>query len=182
MEVAPLAIPDVKLIAPRLFPDERGVFLESWNSAAFNTAIGRDVVFFQDNESISARGVVRGLHYQLPPYVQGKLVRCVRGEVFDVAVDLRHSSPSFGKWVGTRLSAANHLQLWIPEGFAHGFLALEDDTTLLYKASAPYHREAERGLLWNDPALAIDWPQPVPPILSGKDAAAPRLADADTFA
>ncbi|HWA18425.1 MAG TPA: dTDP-4-dehydrorhamnose 3,5-epimerase [Devosia sp.] len=182
MEVTPLVIPEVKLIAPRLFTDARGVFFESWNSAAFNAAIGRDVVFFQDNQSISARGVVRGLHYQLPPHAQAKLVRCVRGEVFDVAVDLRRSSPSFGKWVGAHLSAANHLQLWIPEGFAHGFVAVEDETTLVYKASAPYRREAERELLWNDPALAIDWKLTGPPILSGKDAAAPLLAQADTFA
>jgi dTDP-4-dehydrorhamnose 3,5-epimerase len=182
MEITALALPEVKLIAPKIFRDQRGIFFESWNAASFNAAIGADIVFAQDNQSTSRRGVIRGFHYQLPPHAQGKLARCVAGEVFDVAVDLRRSSPSFGKWAGVRLSAANRLQLWIPPGFAHGFLALADDTTLLYKASAPYDPAAERAIRWDDPDLAVDWPLAGPPILSDKDEAAPRLAAADTFA
>ena len=181
MDVTPLAIPDVLLIAPRVFADERGVFFESWNAAQFDAAIGRTVAFVQDNQSVSHRGVMRGLHYQLPPNAQGKLVRCVSGEVFDVAVDIRRASPTFGRWVGAHLSAANRLQLWIPEGFAHGFLALADDTTLLYKANAPYDPKGERAIRWDDPDLGIDWPLAGPPILSGKDAAAPLFSAADTF-
>lgn len=182
MEVTSLAIPEVKLIAPKVFTDTRGIFFESWNQAAFSAAIGREIAFVQDNQSTSRRGVLRGLHYQLPPNAQGKLVRCVSGEVFDVAVDLRRSSPSFGKWAGARLSAINRLQLWIPEGFAHGFLALAEDTVFLYKAAAPYDPTAERAIRWDDPALAIDWPLTGAPILSGTDASAPPLAGADTFA
>jgi dTDP-4-dehydrorhamnose 3,5-epimerase len=181
VDITSLAIPEVKLITPRVFGDDRGIFFESWNGAAFDAAIGGAVVFYQDNQSISRRNVIRGLHYQLPPNAQGKLVRCVTGEVYDVAIDIRRTSPSFGKWVGVRLSAANRQQLWIPAGFAHGFLALEDDTTLLYKASAPYDRPAERAIRWDDPALAIDWPLSGEPILSPKDEAAPLFADADTF-
>ena len=181
MKVTALALPEVLLLEPRLFEDERGHFYESFNRRTFEEALGHAVEFVQDNQSRSRKGVLRGLHYQLPPVMQGKLVRAVTGEVFDVAVDLRRSSPTFGRWAGEMLSAANHRQLWIPPGFGHGFLALTDGAEVLYKATDFYHRASERGVRWDDPALAIAWPLDGPPLLSDKDASASRLADADLF-
>jgi dTDP-4-dehydrorhamnose 3,5-epimerase len=174
------------LLIPTLFPDERGFFFESWNRRSFAAALGVAVEqvpsFEQDNHSHSCRGVLRGLHYQLPPQPQGKLVRCVAGEIFDVAVDLRRGSPGFGRWVGARLSSTNHQQLWVPAGFAHGFLTLSDTAEVLYKVSGFWSRECERSLRWNDPDLAIEWPlaalDGAAPLLSPKDAAAPTLAEA----
>jgi dTDP-4-dehydrorhamnose 3,5-epimerase len=178
MESRPLAIADVVLMEPRAFADERGLFFESFNAAAFAEATGVSRLFVQDNHSVSRRGVVRGLHYQLPPFAQGKLVRVVAGAVFDVAVDVRRGSPTFGRWVGEMLSAENRRQLWIPEGFAHGFMALEDETQFLYKTTAPYNRDSERAIMWNDPAIAIDWPRNFDPIVSERDMRAPVLANA----
>jgi dTDP-4-dehydrorhamnose 3,5-epimerase len=180
MQVMPTAIPDVKIIEPRVFGDDRGFFMESWNASAFADA-GLDVAFVQDNHSKSARGVLRGLHYQIGP-AQGKLVRVIAGSVFDVAVDMRRSSPTFGRWVGETLSAANKRMLWIPEGFAHGFLSLEDGTEFLYKCTALYTPAAEHCIVWNDPAIAIDWPVEGPPLVSSKDAAGKAFADAECFA
>ena len=178
MESRPLAIADVVLMEPRAFADERGLFFESFNAAAFAEATGVSRLFVQDNHSVSRRGVVRGLHYQLPPFAQGKLVRVVAGAVFDVAVDVRRGSPTFGRWVGEMLSAENRRLLWIPEGFAHGFMALEDETQFLYKTTAPYNRDSERAIMWNDPAIAIDWPRNFDPIVSERDMRAPVLANA----
>ena len=178
MESRPLAIADVVLMEPRAFADERGLFFESFNAAAFAEATGVSRLFVQDNHSVSRRGVVRGLHYQLPPFAQGKLVRVVAGAVFDVAVDVRRGSPTFGRWVGEMLSAENRRQLWIPEGFAHGFMALEDETQFLYKTTAPYNRDSERAIMWNDPAIAIDWPRNFDPIVSERDMRSPVLANA----
>lgn len=178
MESRPLAIADVVLMEPRAFADERGLFFESFNAAAFAEATGVSRLFVQDNHSVSRRGVVRGLHYQLPPFAQGKLVRVVAGAGFDVAVDVRRGSPTFGRWVGEMLSAENRRQLWIPEGFAHGFMALEDETQFLYKTTAPYNRDSERAIMWNDPAIAIDWPRNFDPIVSERDMRAPVLANA----
>ena len=178
MESRPLAIADAVLMEPRAFADERGLFFESFNAAAFAEATGVSRLFVQDNHSVSRRGVVRGLHYQLPPFAQGKLVRVVAGAVFDVAVDVRRGSPTFGRWVGEMLSAENRRQLWIPEGFAHGFMALEDETQFLYKTTAPYNRDSERAIMWNDPAIAIDWPRNFDPIVSERDMRAPVLANA----
>jgi dTDP-4-dehydrorhamnose 3,5-epimerase len=173
------------LITPRVFGDARGFFFESWNAGAFAQALEADgqlvPVFVQDNHSCSSRGVLRGLHYQLPPHPQGKLVRCVVGEIFDVAVDLRRGSPSFGQWLGALLSAANHQQLWVPAGFAHGFLTLSEQAEVLYKTTDVWSRECERAIRWDDPQLAIQWPLErlgeVQPLLSEKDAAAPLLAE-----
>jgi dTDP-4-dehydrorhamnose 3,5-epimerase len=170
-----LAIADVVLLEPRVFADERGAFFESFSQPAFEAATGVSPTFVQDNHSVSARGVLRGLHYQLSPHVQGKLVRVVRGAVFDVAVDIREGSPTFGKWVGETLSAQNRRQLWIPEGFAHGFLALEDDSEFLYKTTALYHSASERSIRWDDPTIGIAWPLSGKPVLSVKDAEAPLL-------
>ena len=165
------------LLTPRVFGDERGFFFESWNQHAFNAAAG-DTAFVQDNHSRSSRGVLRGLHYQLPPHPQGKLVRCVLGEIFDVAVDLRWGSQSFGHWVGAHLSAENHQQLWVPAGFAHGFLTLSEHAEVLYKTTDFWSRDCERALRWDDPELAIAWPLAgVPPQLSEKDAVAPLLVE-----
>lgn len=182
MKATPLAIPDVVLLEPKVYEDARGHFYESFNARTFADAVGRAVEFVQDNHSLSRRGVVRGLHYQLDPAAQGKLIRVVAGEIFDVAVDVRKASPTFGKWVGEVLSAQNKRQLWIPMGFAHGFMALNDGTEVLYKATDFYHKAAERAVIWNDPEIAIAWPDGVAPILSDKDAIAPRLAEAETFA
>jgi len=173
-----LAIPDVVLIEPRVFEDERGLFFESFNSHSFAEAVGHPVDFVQDNQSVSHRGVLRGLHWQVPPHAQGKLVRAAFGEILDVAIDIRRSSPNFGRWVAETLSAANRRQLWIPPGFAHGFLALSEGAEVLYKTTDFYQRSAERSLRWNDPELAIRWPAGIEPILSDKDAAAPSLAEA----
>ena len=185
MNVIPTAIPDVLIIEPKVFGDERGFFYESFNQKAFNEATGLDVQFVQDNHSRSRKGVLRGLHYQLPPHAQGKLVRCVRGAVFDVAVDIRKSSPTFGKWVGVELSEANHRQFWIPPGFAHGFLTLSETADFLYKTTDYYASTAERGIVWNDPVISILWPDlGLPPQLSAKDQAVrefTELPNADLF-
>ena len=171
MKVTPCAIDDVLLIEPKVFGDTRGFFYESFNQRAFNHATGLTLSFVQDNHSKSAKGVLRGLHYQLHQ-PQGKLVRVVAGEVFDVAVDVRRNSPTFGKWVGEILSADNMRQLWVPPGLAHGFLVLSDTAEFLYKTTDYYAPEFERCIAWNDPDLAIDWPLlGSPPILSAKDAA-----------
>jgi len=180
MKATPLAIPDVFLLEPHVFGDQRGSFFESYNHAQFEEAIGQEVDFVQDNHSRSRRNVLRGLHYQIT-HAQGKLVRAVAGEVFDVAVDLRRSSPTFGRWVGETLSAENKKQLWVPAGFAHGFLVLSDDAEFVYKATDYYHPEAERGIRWNDPAIGIAWPRSSQPLLSPKDQSAPLLADAETY-
>ncbi|MGE6233943.1 dTDP-4-dehydrorhamnose 3,5-epimerase [Aeromonas media] len=171
MNVIKTAIPEVLIFEPKVFGDERGFFFESFNHKQFEEAVGSPVTFVQDNHSKSSRGVLRGLHYQLPPHVQGKLVRCVAGEVFDVAVDIRKSSPTFGLWVGVHLSAENKRQLWIPEGFAHGFVTLSETADFLYKTTEYYHRESEGAIMWNDPILNIQWPlsQTEMPLLSVKD-------------
>ena len=182
MNVTPLPLPEVLLIEPRVFADERGWFTESFNARAFADATGLDVPFVQDNHSRSSRGVLRGLHYQLPPSAQGKLVRAVTGSIFDVAVDIRRSSPSFGRWVAETLSAGNKRQLWIPAGFAHGFLALEEGTEVIYKTTAYYNKAAERAIRWDDPDLGIAWPPGLMPLLAPKDAAAPPFAAAEVFA
>lgn len=179
MNVTPTALPDVLLIEPRVFSDERGFFFESWNQRAFAEA-GIDATFVQDNHSRSLRGVLRGLHYQIQ-HAQGKLVRVSEGEVFDVAVDIRRSSPSFGRWVGMPLSAHNRRMLWIPPGFAHGFLVLSEAAEFLYKTTDYWYPEHERTLLWNDGALAIDWPLAGAPRLAPKDAAGRPLAAADLY-
>ena len=168
MKVTPLKIPDVKLIEPDVFEDERGFFYESFNQQKFNEAIGENIIFVQDNHSKSSKGVLRGLHYQDSPFAQGKLVRVVAGEVFDVAVDIRKESPTYGQWVSEVLSAENKKQLWIPEGFAHGFVALADTTQLLYKTSSQYNKEHEKIIIWNDPQLNIHWPN-LEMSLSSKD-------------
>ena len=180
MQVTPLAIPDVLLIEPKVFGDERGFFFESFNAKAFEQATGLKRDFVQDNYSKSAKNVLRGLHYQIQN-PQGKLVRVTQGEVFDVAVDLRKSSKTFGQWVGTNLSAENKKQLWIPEGFAHGFLVLSDTAEFLYKTTEYYAPEYERSLLWNDPILGIQWPLGSEPKLAAKDAAACLLAQAEVY-
>ncbi len=173
-------IPDVWIIEPRVFGDERGFFFESFNEKAFNEATGNKLPFVQDNHSKSAKGVLRGLHYQLPPKAQGKLVRVVQGEVFDVAVDIRKDSPTYGQWVGEVLSAENKKQLWIPPGFAHGFLTLSDTAEFLYKTTDYWSPEHERAILWNDASLKIDWPlNGLTPQLAAKDAAASVLSDAE---
>jgi len=158
MKVTPLAIPDVLLIEPQVFDDDRGFFFESFNQNKFEEATGLKINFVQDNHSKSLKGVLRGLHYQLPPKAQGKLVRVIQGEVFDVAVDLRKSSPTFGKCVGEILSADNKKQVWIPEGFAHGFLTLSDTAEFLYKTTDFYSPEHEESIMWNDETIAIKWP------------------------
>ena len=173
IEVVHTSLPEVLLIKPRVFEDERGFFFESFNKRDWLDATGVECDFVQDNHSRSTKGVLRGLHYQLPPAAQGKLVRTLAGEIFDVAVDIRRDSPNFGKWVGEILSADNKCQLWIPEGFAHGFLAISDTVEILYKTTDYYSQECERCIAWNDPHLAIDWPIDSLPILSDKDAVAP---------
>tara|TARA_R110002050_G_scaffold299569_2_gene465600 strand:- start:9392 stop:9937 length:546 start_codon:yes stop_codon:yes gene_type:complete len=157
MKVIDTNIPDVKIIEPKVFGDQRGFFFESFNQQQFESAIGYKVNFIQDNHSKSSKGVLRGLHYQLAPYAQGKLVRCVVGEVYDVAVDIRKSSSTFGQWVGVILSAENKRQLWIPEGFAHGFLTLSETAEFLYKTTAKYSQKDECAILWNDKNLNIEW-------------------------
>ena len=180
MNVIKTAIPDVLIFEPKVFGDERGFFFESFNHKLFEEAVGYPVNFVQDNHSKSSKGVLRGLHYQLPPHAQGKLVRCVAGEVFDVAVDIRKSSPTFGQWVGVHLSGENKRQLWIPEGFAHGFLTLSEHAEFLYKTTDYYQPTAERSILWNDATLAIAWPEiATSPTLSPKDALAAAFNDAE---
>ena len=182
MKAVPLTIPEVVLLEPTVFRDDRGYFFESFNQRVFEEAIGQRAAFVQDNHSLSARGVLRGLHYQLPPHAQGKLVRVTAGAAFDVAVDIRRSSPTFGRWVGAELSADNFRQLWIPPGFAHGFVALADGTQFLYKTTDVWIKACDRAIRWDDPALAIDWPLPLgAPRVAAKDAAAPLLGDADLF-
>ena len=178
--VTPTAIPDVLALTPRVFGDARGFFFESFNARDFGEATGLQVDFVQDNHSKSARGVLRGLHYQIQ-HAQGKLVRVVQGTVFDVAVDLRKSSPTFGQWVGEVLSADDHKQLWVPPGFAHGFVVLSETAEFLYKTTDYWYPEHERSLLWNDPALGIDWGIDFTPQLAAKDAAARVLAEAELF-
>jgi dTDP-4-dehydrorhamnose 3,5-epimerase len=170
MKATPTAIPDVLIIEPKVFGDERGFFFESFNQKAFNAAIGQVVTFVQDNHSRSSRGVLRGLHYQVQQ-PQGKLVRVVRGAVFDVAVDIRAESPTYGRWYGLELDGAAGTQLYIPPGFLHGFLALEDDTVFAYKCTTPYRPEAEFSVRWGDPALGITWPQ-TDVVMSARDASA----------
>ncbi|CAM7827981.1 dTDP-4-dehydrorhamnose 3,5-epimerase [Escherichia coli] len=174
MNVIKTEIPDVLIFEPKVFGDERGFFFESFNQKVFEEAVGRKVEFVQDNHSKSSKGVLRGLHYQLEPYAQGKLVRCVVGEVFDVAVDIRKSSPTFGKWVGVNLSAENKRQLWIPEGFAHGFIALEEGSEVFYKTNAFYSKDCEKAILWKDKKINIQWPI-IPTVISKKDIQAPNF-------
>ena len=184
MQVETTGLDGVLLLTPTLIGDDRGFFFESWNGRRFAAALGLSEAdapaFSQDNHSRSTRGVLRGLHYQLPPSPQGKLVRCVAGEIFDVAVDLRRSSSTYGRWYGTVLSDSNHRQLWIPVGFAHGFLTLSASADVLYKASGYWNRDCERSLLWSDPRLAIAWPvEGLNPQLAAKDAAASDLTAAE---
>lgn len=184
MQATPLAIPEVILLTPRIFDDARGFFYESFNQQAFEQAVGHSGYFVQDNHSRSEQGVLRGLHYQLPPHAQGKLVRVVHGEIYDVAVDLRAGSPTLGQWVGARLSAQNHRQLWVPAGFAHGFLTLSAHADVVYKTTAFYAPESERCIAWNDASLAIDWPVDViagAPLVSNKDARGVSFSDAILF-
>ena len=180
MKATPTRIPDVLVIEPKVFGDDRGFFFESWNARTL-AAAGIDTAFVQDNHSRSRRGVLRGLHYQIER-AQGKLVRCVIGEVYDVAVDLRRSSPTFGRHVGMILSSTNQRMLWVPPGFAHGFVVLSETADFLYKTTDYWSAEHERTLLWNDPALAIDWQTRESPLLAPKDAAGRPLALADTYA
>ncbi len=175
------ALPEVLLLQPKVFGDQRGFFFESFNARDFEYATGLKRTFVQDNHSRSNKGVLRGMHYQVE-HPQGKLVRVVQGEVFDVAVDLRRSSPNFGKWVGVVLSSENKRQLWIPEGFAHGFLVRSDSAEFLYKSTDYWHPEHERSVLWNDPELGIDWPLNVPPNLAKKDETGRKISAADVFA
>jgi len=181
MKVTPTALPEVLLLEPRVFGDDRGFFMESWNAQSFRQATGLDVTFVQDNHSYSTRNVLRGIHYQVVR-PQGKLVRVVTGSVFDVAVDLRRSSPSFGRWVGYELSAQNRLQMWIPPGFGHGFVVVSESADFLYKTTDYWIGEYDRTVRWNDPTLAIDWPLQGEPVLAAKDAAAPLLDAAEKFA
>jgi dTDP-4-dehydrorhamnose 3,5-epimerase len=178
MQVTRLSIPDVILFTPKVFGDERGFFFESFNERVFQELTGLSVNFVQDNHSKSQKGVLRGLHYQLPPKAQGKLVRVVQGEVFDVAVDIRKNSPTFGKWVGEILSAENKQQMWIPEGFAHGFLTLSETAEFLYKTTNYYAPEYERCIIWNDADLKIAWPFDDVPQLSSKDLLGATFKDA----
>lgn len=180
MEMTPTAIADVLLISPQVYGDDRGFFFESYHAAKFHDRTGLDLNFVQDNHSRSGRGVLRGLHYQIQQ-PQGKLVRAVVGAILDVAVDLRRSSPTFGQWVAYELSAENKRQLWVPAGFAHGFLVLSEVAEVLYKATDFYAPQHERSLRWDDPTLAIDWQWQGSPLLSPKDAQAPLLAEADLF-
>lgn len=179
MKATKLAIADVVLLEPRVFGDDRGFFFESYNRQTFREATGVDPDFVQDNHSRSAKGVLRGLHYQLPPKAQGKLVRVIVGEVFDVAVDIRKGSPTFGQWVGEILSAGNRRQLWIPPGFAHGFLTLSETAEFLYKTTDYYSSAHERCIRWDDADIGVAWPLTCPPVLSAKDAQGERFADAD---
>ncbi len=181
MKAYPTEIPDVILLEPRVFGDDRGFFFESFNARTFAEATGLDVTFVQDNHSRSAANVLRGLHYQVDPSPQGKLVRALAGSVFDVAVDIRRSSATFGHWVSATLSAENKHQFWIPPGFAHGFVALSDGTEIAYKTTGYYAPDCDRSIAWNDPEIGIDWPVSGDVLLSAKDQAAPLLKDADLF-
>ena len=181
MKVTPTAIPEVLILEPQVFGDDRGFFFESFNARRFEQLTGVAAHFVQDNHSKSARNVLRGLHYQIRQ-PQGKLVRVAQGAIYDVVVDLRRASPFFGRWVGVALSAENRRQLWVPPGFAHGFVVTSDTAECLYKTTDYWAPELERSLLWNDPALGIDWPLTGEPMLSGKDSQGLLLADAETFA
>jgi dTDP-4-dehydrorhamnose 3,5-epimerase len=185
MNFTQTSLADVVIIEPVAFDDDRGWFMESYNEQTFHQgleALGLPIPrpFVQDNHSCSKKGVLRGLHYQLPPHAQGKLVRVVQGAAFDVAVDIRQHSPTFGNWVGVELSADNHKMLWVPEGFAHGFVALEDNTHFLYKTTDFYHRDSEAAIRWNDPAIAIEWPALDNLVINSKDREAPPLREAKT--
>lgn len=181
MKAVPSAIPDVVLFEPKVFGDERGFFFESFNAREFAKATGLEAQFVQDNHSRSRQGVLRGLHYQLAPKAQGKLVRVTEGEVFDVAVDIRRGSPTFGQWVGEILSAENKRQLWIPAGFAHGFAVLSENAEFLYKTTDYWSPEHERCIRWDDPTLAIPWPVPGTPLVSDKDRQGFNLRDAELY-
>lgn len=180
MKVIATEIPGVLIFEPKVFGDDRGWFMESFNQKVFDEAVGEHVSFVQDNHSLSKKGILRGLHFQRPPHAQAKLVRVVSGSVWDVAVDIRRSSPFFGKWVGLELSAENKRQFWIPPGFAHGFVTLSDTAEFLYKTNSLYHAPSEGSIVWNDPQLAIEWPV-CSPILAAKDAAAPLLEESEVF-
>jgi dTDP-4-dehydrorhamnose 3,5-epimerase len=180
MEIIETSIPDVKILKPKLFGDERGFFMESFNQNVFSELTGVNVEFVQDNHSRSTKGVLRGLHYQLVQ-PQGKLVRVISGEVFDVAVDIRKSSPTFGQWVGQYLTAENNYQLWVPAGFAHGFVVLSETADFIYKTTDYYHPESERSILWSDADLNIEWPIDFVPSLSAKDEQATAFKDADYY-
>lgn len=187
MKFSATRLPGVVIIEPAVFGDDRGWFMESFSQPRFvaglaSLGLPAPRPFVQDNESFSRASVLRGLHYQLPPHPQGKLVRVTEGAAFDVAVDIRRSSPHFGHWVCVELSAANKRQLWIPEGFAHGFVALADNTRFLYKTTDVYAKDCERSIAWNDPTIGIDWPAGLQPLLAPKDAAAPAFAQAEVFA
>jgi dTDP-4-dehydrorhamnose 3,5-epimerase len=182
MKVTETALPGVLILEPKVFGDARGFFMESFSAKTFRAVTGVTLPFVQDNHSRSAKGVLRGLHYQLPPHAQGKLVRVTQGAVFDVAVDLRRSSPSFGQWASVELSGENHRQLWIPQGFAHGFMVLSETADFLYKTTDYYAPEAEGAVRWDDPAIGIEWPAiGMVPRLSGKDLVAPELHKAPCF-
>jgi dTDP-4-dehydrorhamnose 3,5-epimerase len=181
IQVTATALPEVKIIEPKVFGDARGFFYESFNAREFAEQVEANIEFVQDNHSRSAKGVLRGLHYQIQ-HAQGKLVRVVEGEVFDVAVDIRKSSPNFGKWVGVNLSEQNHRQLWVPPGFAHGFVVLSESAQFLYKTTDYWFPEFERSLMWNDADVGIEWPIDFEPMLAAKDAAGKRLAEAEVFA
>ncbi len=181
MQALATSLDGVLVLEPTVLEDERGFFLETWNERRFAETTGVDVRFVQDNQSGSIRGVLRGLHYQLTPHAQGKLIRAVVGSVFDVAVDLRKASPTFGGWFGTELSSMNHRQLWIPTGFAHGFIATSDWAEVHYKVTGYYAQPSERALRWDDPAIGIAWPLDIPPVLSERDAGATSLGDAEVF-
>jgi dTDP-4-dehydrorhamnose 3,5-epimerase len=181
IQVTATALPEVKIIEPKVFGDARGFFYESFNGREFAEHVEPGVEFVQDNHSRSAKGVLRGLHYQIV-HAQGKLVRVVEGEVFDVAVDIRKSSLNFGKWVGVILSEENHRQLWVPPGFAHGFVVLSESAQFLYKTTDYWFPEHERSIVWNDPEIGIEWPIGFEPLLAAKDAAGKRLAEAEVFA
>ena len=181
MKITNSILDEVKIFEPKVFHDERGFFFESFNKKFFHEVINPKIEFVQDNHSKSSKGVLRGLHYQLDPFAQGKLVRVISGEVFDVAVDIRVNSKDFGKWFGVKLSADNKKQLWIPKGFAHGFLTLSDSAEFLYKTTNFYNKNSERSIIWNDPDINIDWGSEVAPIVSIKDKNAPFLKDADLF-
>ena len=180
IQVITTSLPEVKIIEPKVFGDARGFFFESFNAREFAERVQADVEFVQDNHSRSAKGVLRGLHYQIQ-HAQGKLVRVVEGEVFDVAVDVRKSSPNFGKWVGVTLSAENHRQLWVPPGFAHGFVVLSESAQFLYKTTDYWFPEYERSIVWNDLEIGIEWPIDFEPMLAAKDAAGKRLSEAELY-
>ncbi len=181
MDVISTCIPDVKIIKPKVFGDERGYFYESFNQKAFEEALGQKVEFVQDNHSYSLQGTLRGLHYQIPPHSQGKLVRVTRGEVFDVAVDIRRNSPTFGQWVGEYLSRDNKHQLWVPPGFAHGFYVTTKEAEFQYKCTEYYAPDCERSIRWDDETLAVDWPTLGEPLVSPKDTEAINFASAEVF-